>query len=77
MWEEAPGETAAPRRSTTQHFEPGDENADSLEQQVVAWLATHIFRDEWRYLKSHPALLSPPADALLGWRIAENTREST
>jgi len=48
-----------------------DKNADALEQQVVAWLATPTYRDERRYLESHPALLSQQAEALMERRIAE------
>ena len=51
--------------------EKSDENAETLEQQVVGWLATPTYRDERRYLENHPALLSSQTDVLLEQRIAE------
>src|SRR2546421_8955119 len=51
--------------------ENSDENAETLEQQVVAWLATPTYRDERRYLEDHPVLLSTQTDGFLEQRIAE------
>ncbi len=51
--------------------EKSDENAETLEQQVVGWLATPTYRDERRYLDNHPAPIISQTDVLLEQRIAE------